>query len=138
MFLCLVGLYTRLTRLIVSNNEVATIQEDASNNEVATIHSDASNNEVATIREDEENGEIEVVFSLSKLDGVSDTSLTVLLHPDWSPLGVQHFLDLVDRQFFDRNRIFRVVPNFIVQFGINPEPEFSREIQFSDHKDSEK
>jgi cyclophilin family peptidyl-prolyl cis-trans isomerase/HEAT repeat protein len=39
-----------------------------------------------------------------------------LLGPD-APLTVEHFLDLVDRRFFDGNRWHRVVPNFVVQDG---------------------
>ena len=32
-------------------------------------------------------------------------------------ITVEHFLDLVDRHFFDGNRWHRVVPNFVVQDG---------------------
>ena len=39
-----------------------------------------------------------------------------LLGPD-APITVEHFLDLVDRHFFDGNRWHRVVPNFVVQDG---------------------
>lgn len=39
-----------------------------------------------------------------------------LLGPE-APLTVEHFLDLVDRRFFDGNRWHRVVPNFVVQDG---------------------
>ncbi len=39
-----------------------------------------------------------------------------LFGPD-APMTVANFLNLVDRQFFDRNRWHRVVPDFVVQDG---------------------
>lgn len=40
----------------------------------------------------------------------------------WSPLGADRFYTLVKHGFFDGNKFFRVVPNFVVQFGINGDP----------------
>lgn len=37
---------------------------------------------------------------------------------EWSPLGVQRFLDLVADNFFDDQLLYRVMPGFIVQFGV--------------------
>ena len=37
---------------------------------------------------------------------------------DWSPLGYQRAVELFDRGFYDHSHFFRVVPNFLVQFGI--------------------
>ena len=45
------------------------------------------------------------------------------LYPEWSPLGVQRVQDLVKDGFFDECRFFRVLPGFMVQFGINGNPE---------------
>ena len=42
--------------------------------------------------------------------------------PDWAPLGVAHFQELVKEGFYDQCRFFRVVPNFVVQFGIAANP----------------
>ncbi len=44
----------------------------------------------------------------------------------WSPLGADRFYDLVQQKFFDGGRFFRVLPNFVVQFGINGNPEVTR------------
>ena len=43
----------------------------------------------------------------------------VRAHRDWSPLGVDRFYDLVRRGLYDSIPIFRVVPNFVVQFGLS-------------------
>lgn len=46
----------------------------------------------------------------------------VMAHRDWSPQGVDRFFDLVSRGYYDDTRFFRVIPNFVVQFGISPIP----------------
>lgn len=40
----------------------------------------------------------------------------------WSPIGSDHFHELVVNNFYTENRFFRVVPGFMVQWGINGEP----------------
>lgn len=46
----------------------------------------------------------------------------VEVHPDWAPIGAKRFRDLVDDRYFDGARFFRVVPNFVVQFGLAADP----------------
>jgi peptidyl-prolyl cis-trans isomerase A (cyclophilin A) len=51
-----------------------------------------------------------------------DTSkgpIVLEVHRDWSPLGADHFYELVKSGFYDNNYFFRYVKGFIVQFGIN-------------------
>jgi len=43
----------------------------------------------------------------------------------WSPRGVDRFHTLVEQGFYDRVKFFRVLPNFIAQFGINGDPEIN-------------
>lgn len=40
------------------------------------------------------------------------------INRDWAPRGADRFYTLAKSGFFDDTRFFRVVPNFIVQFGI--------------------
>jgi cyclophilin family peptidyl-prolyl cis-trans isomerase len=58
-----------------------------------------------------------------------DTSagkFVVDVHRDWAPKGADRFYNLVKNGFFDECRFFRVVPNFMVQFGINGEPDVQK------------
>ena len=40
-----------------------------------------------------------------------------------SPEGVDHFLELVEAKFFDDMLLYRVLPGFLIQFGIHANPE---------------
>jgi peptidyl-prolyl cis-trans isomerase A (cyclophilin A) len=54
-----------------------------------------------------------------------DTSagaFTVEVHRDWAPNGADRFYNLVKNGYYDNVRFFRVIPNFMVQFGISGDP----------------
>lgn len=54
-----------------------------------------------------------------------DTSkgpFVVEVHPEWAPIGAKRFRELIDDRYYDGARFFRVVPNFVVQFGIAASP----------------
>jgi peptidyl-prolyl cis-trans isomerase A (cyclophilin A) len=40
----------------------------------------------------------------------------------WAPNGADRFYNLVKNGYYDGVRFFRVIPNFMVQFGINGDP----------------
>ena len=52
----------------------------------------------------------------------SNGNFVVECHRDWAPIGVDRFYNLVVQGFFNEARFFRVLPGFVVQFGINGDP----------------
>src|ERR1700730_12056536 len=60
-----------------------------------------------------------VKFETSKGDFV------VQVNKDWAPLGAERFFQLVQSGYYDKARFFRVLPTFMVQFGINADPKLS-------------
>lgn len=48
----------------------------------------------------------------------------VEVYPQAAPNASKRFLELVDQKFFDWTPVFRVVPNFVAQFGINWRGQF--------------
>ena len=51
----------------------------------------------------------------------------------WAPKGADRFYNLVKYGYFDGDRFFRVVPNFMVQFGINGDPKLNGVWQRGQH-----
>jgi peptidyl-prolyl cis-trans isomerase A (cyclophilin A) len=54
-----------------------------------------------------------------------DTTKGVILlevHRDWAPKGADRFFNMTRNGFFTGARFFRVIPNFMAQFGINGDP----------------
>jgi peptidyl-prolyl cis-trans isomerase A (cyclophilin A) len=53
----------------------------------------------------------------------------------WAPLGADRFYNLVKYRFYNRAGIFRMLPKFVVQFGISAYPEVSKAWHDADIKD---
>jgi len=53
----------------------------------------------------------------------------------WAPLGADRFYNLVKHHFYDNASIFRVVPNFVAQFGISAYPAVTTAWKGTDIKD---
>ncbi|MDO5295837.1 MAG: peptidylprolyl isomerase [bacterium] len=49
-------------------------------------------------------------------------NLIIEVYPEAAPNAAERFLELVEKGFYDNTPIFRVVDNFVTQFGINWRP----------------
>lgn len=58
-----------------------------------------------------------VLFDTSK------GSFIVEVYKEWAPRGAERFWKLCQSGFFNDTRIYRVRPEFIVQFGLNGDPQ---------------
>src|SRR5437764_78841 len=61
-----------------------------------------------------------VLFSTTKGD------FTVQVTRAWAPKGADRFYNLVKNGFYNDVRFFRVIPDFMVQFGINGDPAIQK------------
>jgi peptidyl-prolyl cis-trans isomerase A (cyclophilin A) len=61
----------------------------------------------------------QVKFSTTRGD------FTVTVTRAWAPIGADRFYNLVKHHFYDNANFFRVVPNFVVQFGLSAYPPVS-------------
>jgi peptidyl-prolyl cis-trans isomerase A (cyclophilin A) len=62
-------------------------------------------------------------------------NVVIEVHRDWAPLGADRFYNLVRNGFFNDAAFFRVVPNFIVQFGLGPNPSVNKVWQNANFRD---
>jgi peptidyl-prolyl cis-trans isomerase A (cyclophilin A) len=53
----------------------------------------------------------------------------------WAPLGADRFYNLVKHHFYDDASFFRVLPGFVVQFGLSANPQISKVWQHANIKD---
>jgi peptidyl-prolyl cis-trans isomerase A (cyclophilin A) len=60
--------------------------------------------------------EFRVLFETSK------GPFVVEVHRDWAPRGADRFYHMVQSQYFDNVRFFRVVSSFMAQFGMHGDP----------------
>jgi peptidyl-prolyl cis-trans isomerase A (cyclophilin A) len=71
----------------------------------------------------------DVKFTTTKGDFV------VQVNRAWAPLGADRFYNLVKHGFFSGAPFFRVVPGFIIQFGLTPNPSVNHVWQNANIKD---
>lgn len=77
--------------------------------------------EVGEIKEEKKESASEgrtYVFELSQLKDGASGKIVIETKPEWAPLGVEHLHKLLDDNFYQDAKFFRVVNNFVVQFGI--------------------
>src|SRR5271167_536096 len=62
-------------------------------------------------------------------------SFTVQVTRAWAPRGTDRFYNLVKHDFFADAAFFRVVPGFIIQFGLSADPAVNRVWRSANIKD---
>jgi peptidyl-prolyl cis-trans isomerase A (cyclophilin A) len=62
-------------------------------------------------------------------------SFVVSVDRSWAPLGADRFYSLVKSDFYDNQPIFRVLPGFVVQWGISGTPSVAKKWQTDTIKD---
>ena len=48
--------------------------------------------------------------------------ILIQVHREWAPFGADRFYRLVKQGYFDNARFFRVIPDFMAQFGLAADP----------------
>ncbi len=56
----------------------------------------------------------------------SQGTVVIEVQRDWAPLAADRFYSLAKNGFFDNCRFFRVMPNFIAQWGIHGRPKVAQ------------
>ena len=62
-------------------------------------------------------------------------AFTITVTRAWAPLGADRFYNLVKHHFYDNAAFFRVVPQFVVQFGISANPAVTSAWKHTEIKD---
>jgi cyclophilin family peptidyl-prolyl cis-trans isomerase/dienelactone hydrolase len=65
-------------------------------------------------------GEFNVRFETTK------GNFTIKVHRDWAPRGAERLYQLIKNDFFEDAPFYRVMPGFIVQFGMNADPAITK------------
>lgn len=76
------------------------------------------------------------LFEFTHTTEGKEYNFTLYVTRKWAPLGVDRFYTLVkDVHYFDDSSFFRVLPGFVVQFGIAGDPALSKKWQNLNIKD---
>jgi peptidyl-prolyl cis-trans isomerase A (cyclophilin A) len=73
-----------------------------------------------TFAADQAPKEFKVKFETSAGDFVIE------VHRDWAPRGADRFYEAIEAKFYDECRFFRNVSDFVVQWGINGDPDVQK------------
>ena len=62
-------------------------------------------------------------------------SYVITVHRSWGPIGADRFYNLVYYHYYDNEPIFRVLPAYIAQWGINMKPPIAKKWRYAFIKD---
>ncbi|KAF2073942.1 hypothetical protein CYY_004729 [Polysphondylium violaceum] len=65
-------------------------------------------------------------------------NIELTLNRSWAPVGVDHFYDLIQANYYDQNAFFRVIQSprpFVAQWGIAADPDISAKWNFTINDD---
>ena len=113
---------TQFASTTATTNDDELTRRDATFKMIATV---AVTGSISPSRANaDEGGGRMIEFTVNNLDGEEGKTgtFTVQTRPDWAPLGAERFETLASNSFFENCRIFRVLPGFVAQFGINGDP----------------
>ena len=102
-----------------------TMTGDNADEDDETPAEDPVENTVSRTAPDESPALAPDTFTVKLTTTTGDVVLRV--HPDWAPLGAARFREMVEKGLLDDAAFFRVVPGFIVQFGIPGDPKLATE-----------
>ena len=54
-------------------------------------------------------------------------NFVLTVYRDWAPRGADRFYNLATNGFYNEQRFFRVVPGFVVQWGMSGDPEITKQ-----------
>src|SRR5580700_3345907 len=89
----------------------------------------SSTEEVAPVPNEKAPDHFKVRFDTSK------GNILIQVERDWSPIGADRFYTLVKTGYLNGDRFFRVVPQFIIQFGLSPDPKLTERWRQANLKD---
>jgi peptidyl-prolyl cis-trans isomerase A (cyclophilin A) len=89
----------------------------------------SSTEEFAPVPNEKAPGQFKVRFETTK------GNILIQVQRDWAPIGADRFYTLVKTGFLNGDRFFRVVPNFIIQFGLSPDPKLNTRLRQANLKD---
>eukprot|EP00555_Chaetoceros_dichaeta_P007564 CAMPEP_0198254390 /NCGR_PEP_ID=MMETSP1447-20131203/4699_1 /TAXON_ID=420782 /ORGANISM="Chaetoceros dichaeta, Strain CCMP1751" /LENGTH=230 /DNA_ID=CAMNT_0043940419 /DNA_START=32 /DNA_END=721 /DNA_ORIENTATION=+ len=119
----------KLRRQEIHNDEVIEQKFDDKNIDSQTdSHTDSqTDSRQKPNRSEEEEGRL-ITFHVSNLEGSpgSEGTFSIRTRPSWSPKGAQRFEDLTEQSFWNGCRFFRAIDNFVVQWGINGDPNIQK------------
>jgi peptidyl-prolyl cis-trans isomerase A (cyclophilin A) len=103
-------LFASLAALVLA---AATLPAQVDLNKVAKLRNPAALTDKAPER-------FKAQFDTSKGTFVID------VHREWAPIGADRFYNLVKNGYYDDVRFFRVIPDFMVQFGMHGNPAIGK------------